>query len=388
MTIEQPALFEIEQPKKYKKSIEIHKRNELVRGSMGEVSIYASKLLNAIYYLVQKQELFEEGWQNTSFKELRDLMRLENTNRYVDVIKEALTELAKPIPLSNYTDTKGKKWDFKLMKFLDDAQVNKETEWKVEFKIYPEMLNIMKIQQENGNFTKLDFYRLINNFKSKYTMKFYEYVVSFRSLKMISLNLETLQKIFNSNKSFSELMRIVDRCEKEIKEHDPFMETIQKVKDKKNKVLIYYFDQTQKHGRELSLQQFVFKVKEAYAGQPFVKPYKLGLTKYKKKARLSISKDSKLVINDFSNTVLEADEVKEIFKLLFEREELLGMVKKEYEDYIGETIIIQAKYYEIIDIKKDKVFSIKLKDEEGRIGWSNKTYVDEEEMIAKIEERL
>ena len=88
------SLFPDEEIKPEEIKIEIHKRNELVRGSLGEVSIYASKLLNALYYLIQKNQLFEEGWNQTTFKELRDLMRLECTNSYTEIIKEALTDLA------------------------------------------------------------------------------------------------------------------------------------------------------------------------------------------------------------------------------------------------------------------------------------------------------
>jgi hypothetical protein len=388
MTNRQPALFVVEKNPEYKKSKEIHKRNELVRASLGEVSIHSYKLLNAFYYLIQKNELYEEGWNSTTFKELRDLMRLESTNTYVQVIEDALTCLAKPIPLKNYTDINGKKWNFKLMKFLEDARVAKETEWKVEFKIFPDMLDIIKIKQEEGNWTKLDFYRHVNIFKSKYTMKFYEYIVSFRRLKSTIIRHETLKEILNSDKSFSELVRIVERCEKEIKEHDPFMRSIQSVKNKKEKYITYYFDQEQETGKKLSLQQFIYKVKEAYAGQAFVKPYLIGITKYKRKARLAISNDSKLVVNENSGTVLKPEEAEEVFKLLFEKEDFLGNVAKSYTDYIDEKIKINDDVFTILDIREEGDFKIRLQDKDGRSGWMAKTYKEEEKLIQKIEETL
>ena len=84
-----------------KQKITIHKKNEIVRGT-DTYSLNAKKALNAIYWGMQKGNLYEYEYITIKFSDLRKIMNLNNVEDYVQRIKEAMQELREPLELNNF----------------------------------------------------------------------------------------------------------------------------------------------------------------------------------------------------------------------------------------------------------------------------------------------
>ena len=62
-----------------KTKIAIHKQNELVRGA-DSYSLNAKRALNAVYWALQKYQLYNKRYFDFSFLTLRKIMNLENND--------------------------------------------------------------------------------------------------------------------------------------------------------------------------------------------------------------------------------------------------------------------------------------------------------------------
>jgi len=210
-----------------KKEITIHKRNEMIRGT-DMYSLNAKRCLNAIYYLYQKNrdmvlEYEKKGvtFISLHFSTLRDLMNLQKDNNYVDTIKNAIKELQTTlIELNNWTNpVTNKKYSWYATKFLNDANVEHADRVTVSVEISTLFKQLMR---EQVNFTKLNLLVYANRMRTKYSMKLYEYLTSFKNYYYIEISQKHLMRLFGiaennkTYKNYSDLKRLLDRQLNEI----------------------------------------------------------------------------------------------------------------------------------------------------------------------------
>jgi len=201
------------------KNITIHKKNELIRGS-DIYSINAKRALNAIYWGLQKYNLYETDYFKFSFTTLRNMMSLQNDNRYIDRMKEALQELQQPLSLNNfYHPIQKQKFDWYSISFLDEVGFKKENEeWVAIVKTNPTIKHLMQIK---GNFTEIDLIQYVNKFRTKYAMKLYEYLKSFGNYKYLDIPQNHLMRLFGIDEKskyryMSDLSILLERQIKEL----------------------------------------------------------------------------------------------------------------------------------------------------------------------------
>jgi len=210
-----------------KKRIKVHKRNEVIRGS-DDYSLNAKKAMNAIYYGMQKhRELgtFKHDQITIQFTTLRKLMHLEKDGAYVEVMKEALTELMQPIHLNNYYHPIDEiVYSWYATTFLIDAGFYKRDngEWATQIRVSPLMKHLMQLANNEGQgFTELELIPYMNRFRTKYAMKLYEYLKSFGAYSYLPITHKHMMKLLAINEEstyryYSKLMELVERQLKEI----------------------------------------------------------------------------------------------------------------------------------------------------------------------------
>jgi hypothetical protein len=203
-----------------RKKVTIHKKNEIIRGS-DDLSVNASKTLNVIYYLLQKNNLYSAKKIKIRFSTLRELHSLSNNNDYVGRLKESLLELMKTIELNNWTNpADGKTYHWYATRFLNEANFIKENdEW---FCIIEVNNTIKQLMQIKSNFTEIDLIAYSNKLRTKYSMKLYEFFKSFETYRYIDLPQQYLLKLLGvtenkTYKSYYEFNRLLERQVKEIK---------------------------------------------------------------------------------------------------------------------------------------------------------------------------
>ena len=209
------------------KKIKVHKRNEVIRGS-DDYSLNAKKAMNAIYYGMQKhRELgtFKHDQMTIQFTTLRKLMNLEKDGAYVEVMKEALTELMQPIHLHNYYHPIDEiEYSWYATTFLTDAGFHKRDngEWVAQIRVSPLMKHVMQLANNQGQgFTELELIPYLNKFRTKYAMKLYEYLKSFGAYSYLNITQKHMMKLLklddNSKYRYmSDLTILVERQLKEI----------------------------------------------------------------------------------------------------------------------------------------------------------------------------
>ena len=199
--------------------ITIHKRNEVVRGT-DLYSLNAKKCFNAIYYLYQKnREVTSQHIKtNISYSSLRELMNLQKDNNYVAVINEAIEELQTTLIKLNNFKLDGIEYKWYSTKFLNDANVQKNNEIVVTIEI---STFFKKMITSQTNFTQLDLVQYLNKFRTKYSMKLYEYFKSFSGYKYIDITQKHIMLLLNLNidskyKYMSDLTILLERQLKEL----------------------------------------------------------------------------------------------------------------------------------------------------------------------------
>ena len=234
------------------KKITIHKKNEIIRGS-DDLSANAKKTLNAIYYLLQKNNLYNAERLKIRFATFRELQILSNNNDYVDRLKEALNELMQTIELNNWTNPiDGKTYKWYATRFLNEANFLKEDgEWYCIIEVNKTIKQLMQIK---GNFTEINLITYTNKLRTKYSMKLYEFFKSFDKYRYINLPQEYLLKILGlednkTYKSYYEFNRLLQRQVKEIKEKTDLQDLMiisPTKEDKKEKIFRFFINKKSK----------------------------------------------------------------------------------------------------------------------------------------------
>ena len=204
-----------------KKKTTIHKRNELTRGT-DDYSIMAKRALNTVYWAYQRHpEVWKHDTAMIRFSTIREKMNLEKDGGYVDIIKDALRELREPLELNNfYHPIMQQKFQWLSISFLDEVGFtkNNSNEWVMTVKISRIIAHMMQLE---GNFTPLDLIPYLNNFKTKYAMKLYEYLKSFGAYSYLNITQKHMMKLLNLDEKskyryMSDLSTMVERQLKEI----------------------------------------------------------------------------------------------------------------------------------------------------------------------------
>jgi len=201
------------------KKITIFKRNEIIRGA-DYYSLNAKKCFNAIYYLYQKNREITTQYTQTKlrYSSLREVMNLQKDNNYVEVINKAIEELQTTLIKLNNFELDGKKYKWYSTKFLNDACVEKDNEISVILEI---STFFKKLMIANIGFTELDLVQYLNKFRTKYSMKIYEYLKSFEGYKYLDIPQSHMLKLLGLEDSktychYAKLKVLVERQLKEI----------------------------------------------------------------------------------------------------------------------------------------------------------------------------
>jgi len=207
------------------KKLIIHKANEMVRGGDG-YSVDTKRALNSIIYLFQYNynngniSVYQSRYLSIPFKILRKMMNLENDDNYVERMKKALLELMETIELNNWTNPlDGKTYNWFTTRYLNEAHFIKENgEWIAKIEINRTVKDLM-IRQ--SNFTKLDILNYANKMRTKYSMKLYEYLASFRKFRYIDITQQHLLKLFGleeNHKTYKHYAKLFDLLKRQIEE--------------------------------------------------------------------------------------------------------------------------------------------------------------------------
>jgi len=237
-----------------KKNLTIHKRNEIVRGA-DDYSLFAKRAMNIIYYLIQKNNLYSYEKITVPFSNFRSLMNLDKEQNYVSIIKEAFLELKKTIELHNFNHPDGTHYKWYATSFLNGVGFTKKEDNRWYVTIEPNK-TIKLIMQLQGNFTKLDLLIYQNKMRTKYGMKFYEFLKSFENYRYITLSSDFIRKLLkleNSKtyKHFADLKRLINRQINEIKEKTDLKELeLEITKEKEFKFIINPKSKQQKPSKE------------------------------------------------------------------------------------------------------------------------------------------
>lgn len=220
---------------KKKPSKTIHKKNEVVRG-LDDYSLAGRRAMNAVYYAVQRNELYKHNKFRIKMTTMRELMVLEKDNRYIEIIKDSIKELQRPIELNNYHHPiEGKKYQWYSTVFLSEAGFTKEDgEWIITVIVSPLILHLM---QTSGNFTKLDLFKYTQRLRTRHAFKIYEYLRSFKAYRYIEISHDHLIKMLNIGegkqeyKYYSAMHRMLERTIKELKKKTD-LDTLELIKSK------------------------------------------------------------------------------------------------------------------------------------------------------------
>jgi len=213
------------------KKLTLHKANELTRGGDG-LSVHAKRALNAIYYVIQhnvqngnRNAVEREMFMKLDFSFLRKMMSLEKTESYIKEIQDALIELQETtIQLNNFRSPQdGELYQWFSISFLSDARWKLEDGKRIAYiSIAPFMKWLMIHTHDNGNFTELELIPTVNKLRTKYSMKLYEYLKSFKAFRYIDITQKHMMKFLGfeedheTYKNYSALKRLLERQLKEI----------------------------------------------------------------------------------------------------------------------------------------------------------------------------
>ena len=233
------------------KDISIHKRNEMIRGG-NAYSLAAQRLGNGIYHHVQINKLYESKPFKIPIRDVRSIMKLDNNNAYVEVVKRSLKELSTPFVLYNANDlipfhTKGKETLWKSVQFLLEPEIIKEGKNIYISGRMSDNIRVLIANSNEGNFTQLILNTHLNNVKSKHSYALYEYIMSYNNhpqyKNRLELRQERLDHMFNlleskKYKYFSSFLQVLERCIIDINDNTDMY--LKLAVDKKAKKYIIY----------------------------------------------------------------------------------------------------------------------------------------------------
>jgi len=238
-------------------NLTIHKNNFFIKGKIREYSLNTLKCLNAIYYYVQinKNDLPKDNIFNIQISELRRMMNLENTSEYANIINDSLLQLQEPFTRFDYTDKDGVEWEKKNINIIRESGIKKGYAHSYDIEIHPDFIEIMKVK---GDWTELTF-KNVQSFRSKNSMKLYEYLSSLKTLpfeRKPHLTLDDLNAMFHSKHKYtSKMLELIKRCIKDMEGTD--LSDVKCVVDKYNKTFRfkYRFKDTSKQKEAIRINK-------------------------------------------------------------------------------------------------------------------------------------
>ena len=244
-----------------KKQVTIHKRNEMTRGC-DKLSVHGKRLVNAIYYLIQKNvndgksELIESlDYIPIEFPYLRKMMGLVKVESYIKEIESAFVELQQPIQLNNFQNPHDcKLYNWYSISMISEASWSIDNNKKTAYISLAPLVKWLMIHTNDGNFTKLELIPTINKLRTKYAMKLYEYLKSFDNYRYLDITQSHLMRLLGFDednktyKDFSQLRRLLERQINELLKKSDLKEL--KLDDskqlKKDKIFRIYINQKAK----------------------------------------------------------------------------------------------------------------------------------------------
>lgn len=163
--------------KAQKQHLDMLKKNNAITDSKnGLLSLNGMRTLDVILQLYQERD---EHKFTVELSLLRKKLGLEKNNDYVERIRLYIGELKMPIELRDFRDqTSGKKIDWALTSFINEAVAYKESQHIVEIEISKHFIDYMV---EKAGYTMVDL-ALNQKFKTKYGYKIYEMYLRYYSI--------------------------------------------------------------------------------------------------------------------------------------------------------------------------------------------------------------
>lgn len=190
------------------KSKKVRKRNGLIQSDMSDYNLIQLKFINSFYYNIQQNinSIKENYIKNNNkyiyelpFIDVAEMMGINNTNKYNDIIKENLSILRDNIELKNYSDDKDIKWDWIQLSLCDKLGVKKEYTNKLICELDDQFIYQLELKK---NYTELNILFMSKIFKRRNEYVLYEYLKSIekKDKKFIVFTLEELNKLLCVNK--------------------------------------------------------------------------------------------------------------------------------------------------------------------------------------------
>jgi len=162
-----------------KKSLTIHKANEIVRGG-DNLSVYGKRALNAIYYLIQVnvnkgnvETIKRLEYIPLEFTYLRKMMNLEKVESYIKEIEKAFNWTPKNHSFKQFKNPRG--WPYITwysISFISEASWKLDNNKKIVYVALPPLIKWLMTNTNNGNFTKLELIDIVNKLRTKYAWNF------------------------------------------------------------------------------------------------------------------------------------------------------------------------------------------------------------------------
>jgi len=234
--------------------ITVHKSNKMIRGG-SPWTVYGRRCANAIYHYVQKFNLLTRGEIEIPIREMRKLMGLEHTNRYGEIIRSALRELAQPIFIqgadpARQTNKDRIKWDT-IYFIIKPHELTSEEDSRtstIKFQL-SDTARLLIADSRNSNFTQLAIHETLK-FRTAYGHAIYEYLKSWENkVDRIYLDVERLQIMLSRNsqryKYFSQFKPLILKAIEEIREKTDYKNLTISI-DKRNKIFWIFYNNDSK----------------------------------------------------------------------------------------------------------------------------------------------
>ena len=299
-----------------KKELITKKTNALVEAKTGNLRLFDDKMINILYYLIEKSE------QSTiviNLLQIKKLLKI-NTNNYIELIIQSLERLdTKKISLRNI-NFKGKKIDWIRSSVIKEMIIYSESRSKLQIEI---SLPIIEGLKQKSNFTPLDI-TICNQFKTKYGLKLYELYKRYENFKTyhysfiqnvensFSISIDDAQERFGNSYVYpSQWKEVFSRGLKEIADIADI--NIKIIYIKQTKVFVFYWQRLDMTSDFKSFQKYI---RQNYINKTI---YKYTQKNGNIEVELSVNQNGKLY-NLLSTKAIKAKNANELWKWLFENQ--------------------------------------------------------------------
>jgi len=207
-----------------KKKHTINKANEIIRG-VDDYSLFGKRCLNALYYIYQfnynrNKEIEKLEYIDIDFSFFRKTMNLEKVESYITIIQDALKELEKTIELNHFKNP----LDRKEYVWYTDRLINRAG-WYYQGNKKIARIELSRLakylMQKQTNFTKIELIEQVNKLRTKYGMKLYEYLSSFREYRYLDISQRHLMRLLGfeaTHKTYKHYAKLKILLERQLKE--------------------------------------------------------------------------------------------------------------------------------------------------------------------------